>query len=126
MSTLSSIENSNPFCGIPTDPVEENISLTNKAQNRANLQAFKEYRKVIIDFLEPQYQQTWVAINSMIDFVNENKKRNILFEPDSGETYRDKVTSRLGLAQEAMCLLQIYSNTLQRNILENMRSQITG
>ena len=73
----------NPFMRGPIHPVENALLIASKACDDDDIEAFKPARKLVIEYLEPQYQRIAVAATLVAVLVKKRKKPGYLFDPKS-------------------------------------------
>lgn len=143
------IQYSNPFG--PSDdnyqshPVTRHLSGAAAAVRRHDIAAFREQRKAVIEFLEPQYMRIVCEARTFIEFLNldgkENGKRYCIWEAiatlqglaDDFERDKSKTSLSYGAVlkkfasidyAEALVVLEEYAEAFNRDIPHETRKQI--
>lgn len=111
---------SNPFKTAPIHPVEENIEKASISSEENDAAVFKQARKVVVDYLEPQYRRIAQASAAMAEFVKANKSSFIHLYPDFS-SFGDPTKELLAAC---MVFLEEYAASFVRDIPMSTRLTI--
>ncbi|KAF7930140.1 hypothetical protein BELL_0388g00020 [Botrytis elliptica] len=109
---------SNPFIS-SSHPVESTLHAAKIATKEDNMEAFKLHRSTLIRYLEPQYEAIEAASKDLVDFIKNEQKTEGFFEPG-----RYSRSDCLGIANEAMVLLEDYASSFTRRLERKTRLAI--
>ena len=73
----------NPFKDTFTHPVEEALTRAKLASDIADIEGFKEERKFIVEYLEPQFQRLLTAESQTVEFIKYEKRPDRLLASDA-------------------------------------------
>ncbi|KAF8859643.1 hypothetical protein BDZ45DRAFT_354042 [Acephala macrosclerotiorum] len=101
-------------------PVEHALELAKYASDENDAEEFKKQRKIILEFLEPQYQRIMEANNKLATFIRGKGRyaglygndHNMYVSPEDKEGTADRMKHAL----EGTKLLQSYANAFQRDL----------
>ncbi|KAL2067919.1 hypothetical protein VTL71DRAFT_16017 [Oculimacula yallundae] len=101
---------------ITPHPVEAALVLAKFAGDENDYEAFKVQRKIVVDFLEPQYQRIVAATDAWTSFVKQQKTSTGSLGASSREFLLAPTTERIIMTLEATMQLERYAKAFPRDM----------
>jgi len=117
-SAYKSESRDNPFKRNPLHPMEESLEYASKAGDESDLELFQYRRKLVLKYLEPQYQRITTANDNTLQFINSAKKAAIFLE-GFARPLRTEFA-------DAYVVLEDYANSFRRDMPRHTRVRIRG